>query len=51
MDIEVFIKKCENIHKMMEPFVKIADIQVVISLYEVTIFEHYFKQKKTLNGH
>jgi hypothetical protein len=33
-----FIKKYKIIHKMMEPFVKIVDIQVVKAMYEVTNF-------------
>ena len=41
MYIDVFIKKCKNNHKMMEPFVKIADIQGGNSIHEVTIFKQY----------
>ena len=38
---EVFIKKYKIIHKMMEPFVKIVDIQDVNPLNEVIIFKQY----------
>jgi len=41
MDNEVFIKKYKIIHKMMEPFVKIADIHGVNSMTEVIIFIQY----------